>query len=105
MYVLSVHGQCCIVATFFIIRAPPQNSSSISSSMVSSFIIKAAATVSCEDRPNVAAEYMGRAGRLYIRIKKYDDAVSCIKNEGAIHTLFQKRKTILIVKQLLIFVR
>ena len=27
---------------------------------------------------------MGRAGRLYIRIKKYDDAVSCIKNEGAI---------------------
>ena len=101
MYVLSVHGQCCIVATFFIIRAPPQNSSS----MVSSFIIKAAATVSCEDRPNVAAEYMGRAGRLYIRIKKYDDAVSCIKNKRAIHTLFQKRKTILIVKQLLIFVR
>ena len=32
---------------------------------------QAAATVSCEDRPNVAAEYMGRAGRLYVRIKKY----------------------------------
>ena len=37
---------------------------------------QAAATVSCEDRPNIAAEYMGRAGRLYVRIKKYDDAVS-----------------------------
>ena len=36
---------------------------------------QAAATVSCEDRPNIAAEYMGRAGRLYVRIKKYDDAV------------------------------
>ena len=32
--------------------------------------------MSCEDRPNIAAEYMGRAGRLYVRIKKYDDAVS-----------------------------
>ena len=37
---------------------------------------QAAATVSCEDRPNIAAEYMGRAGRLYVRIKKYDEAVS-----------------------------
>jgi len=42
---------------------------------------KAAATVSCEDRPNVAAEYMGRAGRLYIRIKKYDDAIEALKSE------------------------
>ena len=41
-----------------------------------SSLLQAAATVSCEDRPNIAAEYMGRAGRLYVRIKKYDEAVS-----------------------------
>ena len=41
-----------------------------------SSLVQAAATVSCEDRPNIAAEYMGRAGRLYVRIKKYDEAVS-----------------------------
>ena len=93
------------VVTFFLIIRAAIKSLLVSSSLVSSFIIKAAATVSCEDRPNVAAEYMGRAGRLYIRIKKYDDAVSCIKNEGAILTLFQKRETILIVKRLLIIVR
>ena len=37
---------------------------------------QAAETVSTEDWPNVAAEYMGKAARLYVRTKNYDSAVS-----------------------------
>ena len=37
---------------------------------------KAAETVSTEDRPNVAAEYMGKAARLYVRTKNFDSALT-----------------------------
>jgi len=42
---------------------------------------KAAETVGTEDRPNVAAEYMGKAGKLYIRIKDWDNAIGCLRSE------------------------
>merc|ERR1719147_196413 len=42
---------------------------------------KAAETVSTEDRPNVAAEYMGKAARLYVRIKDYDSSAGCLRRE------------------------
>ena len=42
------------------------------------FSYQAAETVSTEDRPNVAAEYMGKAARLYVRTKNYDKAVSAL---------------------------
>lgn len=44
---------------------------------------KAAETVSTEDRPNVAAEYMGRAARLYVRTKDFDSAIGCLRREVA----------------------
>ena len=42
---------------------------------------KAAETVSTEDRPNVAAEYMGKAARLYVRTKDFDSAIGCLRRE------------------------
>ena len=40
--------------------------------------LKAAQTVAVEDRPAVAAEYMGKAARLYVRTKNFDSAVSSL---------------------------
>jgi len=42
---------------------------------------KAAETVSTEDRPNIAADYMSKAGRLNVRIKDWDSAIGCLRAE------------------------
>ncbi|XP_023338519.1 gamma-soluble NSF attachment protein isoform X2 [Eurytemora carolleeae] len=42
---------------------------------------KAAETVSVEDRPNVAADHMGKAGRICVRLKAWDRAIPCLRAE------------------------
>ena len=42
---------------------------------------KAALTVSTEDRPNVAAEFVGKAARLHIRINNWDSAIEDLRSE------------------------
>jgi len=42
---------------------------------------KAAETVAVEDRPNVAGEYCGKAGRISVRLKAWDKAITNLRNE------------------------
>lgn len=42
---------------------------------------KAAETVATEDRPGVAADYISKAARLYVRTKQYDSAANALRGE------------------------
>jgi len=42
---------------------------------------KGAQTVSVEDRPNIAADYMGKAGRICVRLKSWERAITCLRGE------------------------
>ena len=44
---------------------------------------KAADTVSTEDRPNVSADFVGKAARLHVRVKNWEKAISCLRSEVA----------------------